>query len=276
MENDEVILPSFAYPTCASAIIKAGGTPVFSDINPQTLNLDPRFLERSITSKTKAVMPIWYAGVPEPEPILDICKKHGLKLIEDAAQAIGNFELSGDFGAISFHFTKNVSVGEGGVLLCKPGYVKKAKTLCACGTNRWNDRKNWNWIEAFGSSFIMSEMLTQPLWQRLQATDFVNRQKREIWQIYSENIKAPWKSTKPGNGHIFWFCSEKQKELLEIPGLVKHYEALHLSTPGRRYGRNYDACNVSTTVTEQIVRPPMNVTYQEARDIAKTINSILG
>lgn len=274
-DGDEVILPSFAYPTCASAIIRAGGTPVFVDIEKDTLNISPWYFERAIGPKTIAVMPIYYAGVAPNVEVYKIAAANGIKVIEDAAQAIGNYQLKGDFGAISFHFTKNISCGEGGALIFGPEHAKEAKTLCFCGTNRWNDRKNWTWI-GVGSSYIISELLAQRLWARLPSTGMVNEQRRRIWNIYYERIAADWKATHSGNGHLFWFCTNQQAELLaKMPFLVKHYEALHRTQPGLRFGRYYDHCGTSIDAAESIVRPPMTVSEPEAIEISNRINQIL-
>ena len=252
----DVVLPSFAYPTCASSIIRAGAKPVFADIDLDTLCLDYRGGEWS--------MPIWYAGV-QGSP-------KGLA-IEDAAQCIGAYRLRGRFGCISFHRTKNVQCGEGGALIVHPEDYERARVFTACGTNRWKDRKDWTWLEV-GTSSLMAEPLAETLLPELEACYEITEQRLRVWRVYRDNIKASHRASVPGNGHIFWFMSDKQAELLEkMPELRKHYEPLHLCRPGLKYKRLGDLKN-SVYAASHIVRPPMNVTEDEAFGISERINDI--
>jgi len=272
--GDEVILPSFAYPTCASSIIRAGGIPVFVDIKLDTLNIDPRWVRAAITNKTKAVMAIWYAGHPEQQELVEICKERGVKLIEDAAQCIGNFKLAGDFGALSFHYSKNISCGEGGALLVKNEYVEKARTLCACGTNRWQDKTDWTW-KGVGSSYLMSEQLAEILCWKNYAVERITRQRIVNWHIYHSTINAEEKAQSAANGHIFWFLSKDRERLMkEIPSLVKHYEALHLCAPAK-HGYTHGTPENSIRAANEIVRPTMNLSPEETLDLALKIRSLL-
>jgi dTDP-4-amino-4,6-dideoxygalactose transaminase len=271
VKGKEVILPSFSYPTCASSIIRAGGIPVFVDIELETLSLDPNKVVEAITGETRAVLPIWYAGVSRGPVFKRLADSFGLTLVEDAAQCIGNFKLSGDYAGISFHHSKNVGCGEGGALIVRN--EEKARTICACGTSRWKDRSNWEWEEV-GSSFLMAEPLAGVLWNRLKIVEYINKNRQQVWQVYRDTIRADHKASNPGNGHIFWFLSEKRDELLKIPGFVKHYSALHQTGPGRVYGKVVGDLKNSIRVSQQIVRPPMNVTIDEALRISERINSI--
>lgn len=264
--GDEVILPSFAYPTCASSIIRGGGVPVFVDIEPETLCLDWDAVNEAITEKTRAVMPIWYAGVQGRV-------ETDLKVIEDAAQCVGAFKLKGDYGAISFHHSKNVGCGEGGALIVREKDFERARTLCHCGTNRWRNGKDWTWLEV-GSSYLMAEPLAKLLYPELGACYETTEKRLKVWKVYRDNIKAPHKASVPGNGHIFWFMSGKQTELLnQMPELVKHYEALHLCAPAKR-GRVSGSLENSVYASKRIVRPPMTVSEDEAYRIAERINGI--
>lgn len=270
IKGREVILPSFAYPTCASSIIRAGGVPVFVDIELDTLCVDPQKVFEAINGQTQAVLPIWYAGVSNPL-ISSLARSWDLRLIEDAAQAIGNFRLAGDFGCLSFHHTKNVGCGEGGALVVRDE-VDLARTVCACGTNRWQDRKNWDWLEV-GSSYLMAQPLAEILWKGLQNLEEITLQRLKVWRVYRENIKASFKAFHPGNGHIFWFLSEKRERLFQaVPELVSHYRPLHLTGPGMKYGKTHGSLQNSVFVADRLCRPPMNVSEDDAFRISERIN----
>jgi dTDP-4-amino-4,6-dideoxygalactose transaminase len=273
VKGKEVILPSFSYPTCASSIIRAGGIPVFVDIELETLSLDPNKVVEAITGETGAVLPIWYAGVSRGPVFKRLADSFGLTLVEDAAQCIGNFKLSGEYGCLSFHYSKNVGCGEGGALIVKD--EDKARTVCSSGTTRWKDRSNWEW-EEIGSSFLFPEPLAGHLFNQLRIVNYVNDNRRRVWKVYHDSIKAEKKASQVGNGHIFWFLSEKRDELFKkIPGLVKHYSPLHLTKPGRLYGRVSGSMQNTLYVTERLVRPPMNVTTDEALRISELINEVI-
>ena len=266
----EVILPSFAYPTCASSIIRAGGTPVFVDIELETLCIDLEKAQDAISVETQAVLPIWYAGVSNPNVGL-LAEAFGISMVEDAAQCIGNFKLQGNFGCISFHHTKNIGCGEGGALIVRDD-EELARTICACGTTRWKDRKKWEWEEV-GSSFLMAEPLKKILWAELHNLSYVTEKRLKVWKVYRDNIEATFKASKPGNGHIFWFLSDHREKLFSaIPELVGHYTPLHLTKPGLKYGRVHGLLGNSVYAAKRLVRPPMNVTEEEAFRISERIN----
>ena len=164
-QGDEVILPSFTFVSTADAVVLRGATPVFVDIRPDTMNIDENLIEGAITEKTKAIIPVHYAGVPcEMDQIMSIAEKHGLRVIEDAAQAIGSTYKNkycgtiGDYGCLSFHETKNLSMGEGGALLIRDGdNVEQAEIIREKGTNRskfWRGEiDKYTWVDV-GLSLI--------------------------------------------------------------------------------------------------------------------------
>jgi dTDP-4-amino-4,6-dideoxygalactose transaminase len=270
VKGGEVVLPSFAYPTCASSVIRAGGTPVFVDIELETLTLDLEKAQDALNGYTVALMPIWYAGVCNGS-VAALGEAFDVLVIEDAAQCIGGFRLTGDYGCMSFHHTKNVGCGEGGVLIVRDD-EEMARTICACGTDRWRDRKNWEWVEV-GSSFLMAQPLASILWPQFRDLQAITDKRLRVWKVYRENIKASLKASKPGNGHIFWFMSGKRDRLLSrMPELVKHYTPLHLTKPGMRFGKTHGSLKNSIFAAEHIVRPPMNVTEEEAFRLSETIN----
>ena len=194
-KGDEVILPSFTFSSTATAVVLTGATPVFSDIRPDTMNLDESRIEDAITDKTKAVMAVHYAGVAcDMDPILDIAARHGLKVIEDAAQGVMStykgraLGTIGDFGCFSFHETKNYSMGEGGALLISdPEDIVKAEILREKGTNRSvflrGQVDKYTWVD-YGSSYLPSDMNAAYLWAQLEMADEINNNRLKSWNRY--------------------------------------------------------------------------------------------
>lgn len=281
-EGDEVLIPSFSFPSCSNAVVLAGGVPVYVDIDPETLNLFPHNLSKSVTGKTKAVMPLHYAGNScDMVEIKGFSDQYGLYVIEDAAQCIGNWQLTGDFGAISFHSTKNVECGEGGALVVSPEFVDEVELKRDCGTTKARFRKGestWYWKD-LGYSCLMSADLTDVLWGQFQRIDEITQKRLKAWNVYFNHVDART-SKHSGNGHIFWFLSEKQEEVcqdLRAKGIkaATHYEPAHLTQPGRKYGRVYQPIVVSQYVSKRLVRLPTNVSEEEAFNIAKQVNEVI-
>lgn len=275
-KGDEVILPSFTFSSCANAVIRAGGTPVFVDIRRDTLNIDWLEVERATTEKTKAVIAVHYAGV---SPGIIPSDRTNVRIIEDAAQSIGNFTLAGDFACFSFHKSKNVHCGEGGALLVRdPELWDKTDTLRNCGTTCFKE-KDWDWVD-FGTHGLMNEYTAEVLWQGLKSVERITEERRRIWRIYHDGVRAEEKASVRGNGHIFWLLTEDRDSKmsnLSSRGIraVKHYTPLHNRKPGLQYGYSYGDCKNSTYVSERILRLPMNVTEQRAFEIVDEINKEL-
>lgn len=271
--GDEVIMPSFGFSSDANAVILRGGIPVFCDIELETLNLNWIEVGKALSPKTKAILPVHYAGVTGNASL------DGYKVIEDAAQCIGDFKLTGDFSCISFHETKNVSCGQGGALLIRDTeMIEKAQILRHCGTTKAAVKHAWEWVDV-GTQQLMSEVLAEYLLGELSRCDEITRRRQEVWNVYWNHINAKHHAQLPGNGHIFWFLHAErgriQKALAERGlRLSTHYTPLH-EGPGRKYGRCVGDCANSVRVSNEILRPPMNVRPDEAYLIAMEINKEL-
>ena len=209
-EGDEVIMPSYTFVSTADAFVLRGAKPVFVDIRPDTMNMDETLIEDAITPRTKAIVPVHYAGVAcEMDTIMDIAKRHHLLVIEDAAQGIMStykgqaLGAIGDFGCFSFHETKNYSMGEGGALLIKdPKYVEEAEIIREKGTNRSKFYRGqidkYTWVN-YGSSYLPSDMNAAYLWAQLELAEEINEKRRSIWNRYWE-----FRIRRPINASILW------------------------------------------------------------------------
>ena len=261
--QDEVILPSWAFPSCANAIIMRGAVPVFVDVDVN-LNISPSKIIAAITPKTKAIMVIHYAGVmADMDRINTIAKAHGLYVIEDAAQAIGNWKLTGDIGCLSFHYTKNVDCGQGGAFLtADPDLWERAKIAAHCGTDKlkfysgYQDYYSWLGV---GSQYVMSEYQADVLRERLERLDEITEHRKKIWDIYSSNVSAGNAAKVRGNGHIFWFEMPDKWEWLKRMrqfgvGVTSHFDALHMTKPGREFGRASGPIHNATRAMQTLVK----------------------
>jgi len=294
--GDEVICPSFTFVTTASSFALRGAKIVFLDIRNDTLNLDENLLEQAITSKTKAIIPVHYAGVScEMDKILEIAKKHNLKVVEDAAQAVGSFYEEkpcgsiGDLGCYSFHETKNLSCGEGGALLVNnENFIEQAEIIREKGTNRSKFFRGqvdkYTWVE-LGSSYLPSDMLAAYLYPQLSEMEQINDRRIELWNNYHKNfeefeskgiIKRPYVPVNcKHNAHMYYlrFGSldirtkfinfMKQNEIM----CVFHYIPLHSSPAGQKYGQVVGKMDITNNVSDTLVRLPlfygMNFEMQE-------------
>lgn len=254
--GDEVIMPAFNFVSSANAVVLRGATPVFAEIKPETMNIDPADIERKITERTKAVIPIHYAGVScDMDAIMSIAEKNNLFVIEDAAQGVDAFYKEqplgtiGDIGCYSFHDTKNITCGEGGAFLTNSDEIaKKAEVIREKGTNRAafmrGEIDKYTWIRQ-GSSYIPSDLLAALLEAQLKKKDEIKQKRKERWKLYKKALSDCEKSGKiilpaipndrSSNYHIFHFFSrttEEQDQLLdrfkeaEIPAAF-HYVPLH-------------------------------------------------
>ncbi len=284
--GDEVIVPSYTFPTTAGSVALRGAVPVFVDIRPDTLNLDERLIEDAITPRTRAIVPVHYAGVScEMDAIRAIAERHDLAVIEDAAQGISAayHELPlgaiGDLGCLSFHETKNLTCGEGGALLVnRSEWVQRAEILQEKGTNRSQFLRGqvdrYTWVD-LGSSFLTSEINAAFLWAQIQHSAEILERRMAIWNIYHERFAAleqegllrrptiPAQHTH--NAHMYYLLlptradRDRFIERLAAQRIEAHfhYIPLHSSTAGRRFGRAPMELPVSEETSDTLVRLPL-------------------
>ncbi len=297
--GDEVIMPSYTFVSTANAFVLRGGVPVFVDIRADTLNLDEKLIEAAITPKTRAIVPVHYAGVAcDMDAIMAIARRRDLLVVEDAAQAVlAEYKgrrpgAIGDLGCLSFHETKNVISGEGGALLINnPDLIERAEIIREKGTNRSKffrgEVDKYTWVD-IGSSFLPSELIGAFLWAQLQhAADIIER-RRQLCEIYRGALQdladagllqlpQPEPEGVAGNGHMFYLFTRSAAERgallahLKAAGVhaVFHYVPLHASPAGRKFGRTAGALPVTEDLADRLVRLPLyyNLGDDEARAI---------
>ncbi|MDB5988721.1 MAG: DegT/DnrJ/EryC1/StrS family [Herbaspirillum sp.] len=284
--GDEIIMPSYTFVSTANAFVLRGGVPVFVDIREDTLNLDESLIEAAITSRTRAIAPVHYAGVAcEMDTIMSISKHHGLKVVEDAAQgvmasykgrALGSI---GDLGAYSFHETKNVISGEGGALLVNdPQLVLRAEIIREKGTDRSRffrgEVDKYTWQEV-GSSFLPGELIAAFLSAQLEEGDRITQKRLAVWQRYHEllhPLETSGALRRPivpdecqHNAHMYYVILadgiDRQKVLEEFrhEGIssVFHYVPLHSSPAGQKYSRVHGTLDMTDRQSERLVRLPL-------------------
>lgn len=285
-EGDEVILPSFTFSSTANSFVLAGAKLVFVDIRPDTMNIDETKIEAAITDKTKVICAVHYAGVAcEMDAIMNIAKRYGLKVVEDAAQGVMSkykgkaLGTIGDFGCFSFHETKNYSMGEGGALLINnPQYIEKAEILREKGTNRAQFFRGqvakYNWVD-FGDSYLPSELNAAYLWAQLEVAEQINENRLDTWNKYYNAFKILKDQGRIGlpvipkecvhNAHMFYLKCEnldmrqryinfmKENDIL----CVFHYVPLHSAPAGKKFGRFCGIDEYTTKESERLVRLPM-------------------
>lgn len=284
--GDEVIMPSFTFVSTADAFVLRGATIVFVDIRPDTMNIDETLIEAAITDKTKAIVPVHYAGVScEMDEIMDIAKRHNLIVVEDAAQGIMSSYKGkalgsiGDYGCFSFHETKNYSMGEGGALLIKnPKDIEQAEIIREKGTNRSKYFRGqidkYTWVDA-GSSYLPSELNAAYLMAQLEQAEEVNNHRIACYEKYMEGLKSledVGKLELPivpkhciHNAHMFFIkCKDIQERTAFIEFLkeanimsVFHYIPLHSSPAGLKFGRFVGEDKYTTKESERLARLPM-------------------
>jgi dTDP-4-amino-4,6-dideoxygalactose transaminase len=284
--GDEVVVPSFAFVTTASAFVLHGARPVFIDIRPDTLNLDETQLERLVTPRTRAIVVLHYAAVAcEMDPILDIAARRGIAVIEDNAHGLlaryqGRYlGTMGSLATQSFHETKNFHCGEGGALLINdPQYAERAEIVREKGTNRSRFFRGqvdkYTWVDV-GSSFLPSDLLAAFLWGQFEAADRIQQRRRRIWERYRVEL-AGWAEAggvrlpvTPAHCeqsyHMFYLLLpsvERRQALiahLKSHGIlaVFHYLPLHLSDMGRKLGGRPGDCPVTEEVSDRLLRLPL-------------------
>ncbi len=284
--GDEVILPSFTFSSTANSFILAGANLVFTDIRPDTMNLDEKKIEDAITDRTRVIVPVHYAGVAcEMDTIMDIARRHGLKVVEDAAQGVMStykgraLGTIGDFGCYSFHETKNYSMGEGGALLLNdPAFNEAAEIIREKGTNRSKFYRGqvdkYTWID-FGGSYLPSDLNAAYLWAQLEMADAVNEDRLNTWRAYhqafrilAEEGKAELPTVPEGcvhNAHMYYLKLRDLEErtrfisAMNAQGVncVFHYVPLHSAPAGRKYGRFHGEDVYTTRESDRLVRLPM-------------------
>jgi dTDP-4-amino-4,6-dideoxygalactose transaminase len=292
--GDEVILPSFTFVSTANAFALRGATPVFVDIRPDTLNLDERLLEAAITARTRAIVPVHYAGVGcNMEVIDDLARRHGLDVVEDAAQGLlstaGGRPLGG-FGrlaALSFHETKNVISGEGGALVINdPALAERAEVLWEKGTNRSRFFRGqvdkYTWVD-LGSSYLPGEITAAFLWAQLERARDITAERQRLWRRYYEAAAAlePFGIARPvipagceHNAHLFYLRLPPTLSQTEVLARMRergvaalfHYVPLHSSPAGQRLGRVASDMTVTDLVSGSLIRLPLWVGLRD-RDV---------
>ncbi|BFK20601.1 dTDP-4-amino-4,6-dideoxygalactose transaminase [Mediterraneibacter glycyrrhizinilyticus] len=284
--GDEVIMPSYTFVSTADAFVLRGAKAVFVDIRPDTMNIDETLIEDAITEKTRAIVPVHYAGVScEMDTICDIAKRHNLYVIEDAAQGVMATYKSrplgtiGDYGCYSFHETKNLSMGEGGALLIKDkANILRAEIVREKGTNRSQffrgEIDKYTWMDA-GSSYLPSELNAAYLWAQLEDAQKIYDDRMRSWNLYYEQLKPLADEGRielpvipegcVHNAHMFYIKTRDLKERTDLIFYLKgkqinsvfHYIPLHSSPAGKRLGVFHGEDKYTTRESERLLRLPM-------------------
>ena len=304
--GDEVIMPSYTFVSTANAFVLRGGIPVFVDIRPDTLNIDESLIEAAINSRTKAIVPVHYAGVAcEMDTIMDIARRHDLLVIEDAAQGImsaykgRSLGSIGHLGAYSFHETKNLISGEGGALLVNgERFAEPAEIIREKGTDRSRffrgEVDKYTWQEV-GSSFLPGELIAAFLWAQFEEADRITQDRLASWQRYHEMLELLELKgilRRPiipddcqHNAHMYYVLLapeiNRQKVLDEFKcneiGAVFHYVPLHSSPAGLRYGRTHGNLDVTISQSERLIRLPLwvGITKQQQDRIVDVLIDVV-
>lgn len=292
-EGDEVIMPAYTFVSTADAFVLRGAKAVFVDIRPDTMNIDENKIEAAITKRTRAIVPVHYAGVAcEMETIMAIAEKYNLMVIEDAAQcilasyqgkALGTF---GDFGCYSFHETKNVSMGEGGALLIRDKkYIQEAEIIREKGTNRSQYYRGqvdkYRWMN-YGSSYLPSDMNAAYLWAQLELAKEITKARLERWEQYHTQLQPlqergilelpviPEGCTH--NGHMYYAKAKDMEERTRLLAFLKengilsvfHYVPLHTAPAGLKFGEFRGEDIYTTKESERLFRLPLFFTLKES------------
>ena len=302
--GDEVIMPSYTFVSTADAFVLRGAKIVFVDIRPDTMNIDENLIEDAITEKTRAIVPVHYAGVGcEMNKIMEIARRHNLKVVEDAAQGVDAYYHGkalgtiGDFGCYSFHETKNFTMGEGGALVFqKNEYQEKAEILREKGTDRSKFFRGqidkYRWID-YGSSYLPSELNAAYLYAQLEQHKKISDKRMQIYDFYNENLRFLAEEGKiqqpyvPGecthNAHMYYI---KVHDIQVRTRLLKylreknicsvfHYVPLHSAPAGKKFGRFSGEDVYTTKESERLLRLPMfyNLDMEDVKYITDTIAS---
>ena len=300
--GDEIIMPSYTFVSTANAFVLRGAVPVFVDIREDTLNIDERLIEAAITAKTKAIVPVHYAGVScEMDSIMAIARKHNLMVVEDAAQgvmstykgkALGSI---GHLGAFSFHETKNVISGEGGALLVNtPELTLRAEIIREKGTDRSRffrgEIDKYTWQEV-GSSYLPGELIAAFLWAQLEEAQSITNERISSWNYYNSALESFEKQgllRRPiipehctHNAHMYYILLpesiNRQNVLFDLKRnnihSVFHYVPLHSSPAGQRYGKVHDSMRITDMQSERLIRLPLwvGLTIDQQEQVVDTL-----
>ena len=284
--GDEVIMPSFTFVSTANAVVLRGAVPVFVDIDPNTLNIDPACVQDAVTDKTKAIFAVHYAGYPaDMDALAAIARAHDLILVEDAAQALGSTYKGrlagslGDMATFSFHETKNLISGEGGALtLNRPDLVQRAEIIREKGTNRSRflrgEVDKYTWVD-LGSSFLPGELVSAFLYAQLEQSEAILARRQALFQRYYDAFAAhddvgrvrrpvvPAHTT--GNGHMFYLMMRDRGDRdaciahlrSKSINAVFHYVPLHPAPAGLRYSRTHGELPMTDDTSDRLLRLPM-------------------
>ncbi len=304
--GDEVIMPSFTFVSTANAFVIRGAKPVFVDVREDTLNIDEKLIEKAITAKTKAIVPVHYAGVAcEMDTIMSIAESHGIAVVEDAAQGIMSKYKSralgsiGDIGAYSFHETKNLICGEGGALLVNnEEHSRRAEIIREKGTDRSQffrgEVDKYTWQEP-GSSFLPGELNAAFLWAQFEDANSINAARLKMWDFYHTSLKTLEdtsllkRPTIPQdcehNAHIYYIVLPKHIDRKRVISKLKerniatvfHYVPLHSSPAGKKYGRVVGSMQETDLNASQLIRLPLwiGLTTPEQELVVECLEDIL-
>jgi dTDP-4-amino-4,6-dideoxygalactose transaminase len=302
--DDEIIVPSYTFVSTANAFALRGSRMVFCDVRPDTLNLDENRLESLITEKTKAVVPVHYAGVPcAMDRIVEICRRNGISVVEDNAHALfARFQgrYTGTFGCLaaqSFHETKNFTCGEGGALIINdPALVERAIIIRDKGTNRSQfyrgmvDKYTWQDI---GSSFLPSDLLAAFLYAQLEARQAIQQKRQRVWNFYADRL-GDWAQDIGARLSAVPECCEQAYHMfyvllptsdyrdalishLKANGILSvfHYVPLHLSAAGKRFAARPSDCPVTEDLSARLLRLPFytDITPHEQGRVVAAVTS---
>ena len=300
--GDEVIMPSYTFVSTADAFVLRGARIVFVDIRPDTMNIDETLIESAITEKTRAIVPVHYAGVAcEMDTILALADKYHLKVVEDAAQGVHAYYKGralgtlGDFGCFSFHETKNYSMGEGGALLFqKDKYLERAEILREKGTDRSKFFRGqvdkYTWVD-YGSSYLPSDLNAAYLYAQLEACRDIDARRMSVWELYHRELR-PLKEaglleqpTVPEyashNAHMYYIKVKDMDTRSHLIGFLRqreicsvfHYIPLHSAAAGRKFGRFHGEDVYTTRESQRLLRLPMyySLTLEQAEYVVDCI-----
>ena len=300
--GDEVIMPSYTFVSTANAFVLRGGVPVFIDIRPDTLNLDESRIEAALSKKTKAIVPVHYAGIPcAMDEILSIAQQKKIMVIEDAAQAYlsrykgRSLGTLGHLGCLSFHETKNIISGEGGALLINDEHlIDRAEIVWEKGTDRSRflkgnvDKYSWQDI---GSSYLPSELVSAFLYAQLEMAETIIAKRSKLFFYYFETLKdladrgciqLPFlQKEASGNGHIFFIVgpdAEQSSRLIQHLNsknifAITHYVPLHSSNAGKKYGRVSGDMKVTDDLSQRVIRLPLFYRMQE-QEVDRVVQAV--
>ncbi len=302
-EGDEIIMPSYTFVSTANAFVIHGAIPVFVDIEKYTLNIDYTKIEEAITSKTKAIVPVHYAGYPcKMDEIMEIARRHKLYVIEDAAQALyseyKNKKLGtiGDIGCFSFHETKNIISGEGGAIsINNSKFLDRAHVVWQKGTNRreffLGNVDKYTWVDK-GSSFLPNELTAAFLYAQLEQSEKINKKRMQVCQKYYENflelkeqeiLELPQQNDKENiaNGHMFYLILKNETTRNQLISFLRkrqilsvfHYTPLHSSPAGKKFGRFIGDMKNTDSLSARLVRLPLyhDITEEHVNDVIQAV-----